>query len=87
VTSTISDVKEQLGEAFKRIEEVTGLMGGVLSMIEEAQAMVLAATDGSVNRAVEQMTGALIEARERMQESLGSIGAAVREAQDYSDSL
>jgi hypothetical protein len=87
VTSTVSDVKEQLSEAFKRIEEVTGLMGGVLGMVEEAQAMVLAATDGSVHRAVEQLTGSLIEARERMQESLGSIGAAVREAQDYSDSL
>ena len=85
--STIADVKSQLGEAFKRTDEVTGQLDGALTMIEEAQAIVLAATDGSAHRAVEQLTSALMETRERIQESLAVLGSAVQEVRDYSDGL
>jgi tRNA U34 5-carboxymethylaminomethyl modifying GTPase MnmE/TrmE len=87
MTSLIADAKAQLGEAFKRTEDVTGTLESALTMIEEVQAIVLAATDGSANRAVEQLTGALIEARDTIQQSMATLGAAIQEGRDYSEAL
>ncbi len=87
MASTIADVKAQLGEAFKRTEEVTGALEGALTMIEEVQALVLAATDGSAHRAVEQLTGALVATRDSIQESMASLGSAIQEGRDYSEAL
>jgi ABC-type transporter Mla subunit MlaD len=87
VAGTIADVKAQLGEAFKRTEEVTGALEGALTMIEEVQALVLAATDGSVHRAIEQLTSALVETRDSIQDSMSSLGSAVQEGRDYCDAL
>jgi phage shock protein A len=87
VAGTIADVKAQLEEAFRRTEEVTGQLEAALTLIEEAQAMVVAATDGSEHRAVEQLTSALVEARDTLQTSLASLGSAVQEVRDYRDGL
>jgi len=87
VAGTIAEVKAQLGEAFKRTDDVSGALEGALSMIEEAQAIVLAATDGSMHRAVEQLTSALVETRETIQQSMTSLGSAIQEVRDYCDSL
>jgi hypothetical protein len=87
VVSTVADLKAQLGEAFKRIEEGSGALEGALTMFEEAQAIMLAATDGSVHRAVEQLTGALVATRDVLQESMSSLGSAIQEARDYGEAL
>lgn len=85
--SSIVDVKSQLDEAFKRTDDVTGRLQGALVTLEEAQALVLSATDGSNNRAIEQITSALAETRETLEEALTALTAAVKEAQEYSASL
>jgi hypothetical protein len=87
VAGTIADVKAQLDEAFRRTEEVNGQLEAALTLIEEAQAMVVAATDGSEHQAVEQLTSALVEARDTLQTSLASLGSAVQEVRDYRDGL
>ncbi|CAO5150634.1 conserved hypothetical protein [Frankia sp. AiPs1] len=87
MSGTIADVKAQLDEAFRRTEEVAGQLEGALGMLEEAQAMVIAATDGSEHRAVEQLTSALVETRDTLQMSLASLGSAVQEVRDYRDGL
>jgi hypothetical protein len=87
MASTISDVKSQLDEAFKRTDDVSGRLSAALITLEEAQALVLSATDGSNNRAIEQMTSALVEVREGIEEMMTTLSAAVKEAQEYSAGL
>ena len=87
MAGTIADVKAQLDEAFRRTEDVTGQLEGALNLIEEAQAMVVAATDGSEDAAVEQLTAALVETRDTLQNALAALGAAVQEVKVYRDRL
>jgi ABC-type transporter Mla subunit MlaD len=87
VSSTISDVKSQLEEAFRRTEDVSGRLAGALVTIEEAQAIVLAATDGSAHSAVEQLTSALGQTRDTIEEAMSTLAAAVAEVRDYSAGL
>jgi len=87
VSGSIAEVKAQLDEAFRRAEEVAGQLEGALTLLEEAQAMVIAATDGSEHQAVELLTSALVETRETLATSLAALGSAVQEVRDYRDSL
>ncbi|ABW14352.1 hypothetical protein MXD62_31645 [Frankia sp. Mgl5] len=87
MAGTIADVKAQLDEAFRRTEDVTGQLEGALNMIEEAQAMVVAATDGSEHLAVEQLTSALVETRDSLENALAALGNAVQEVKVYRDGL
>ena len=87
MAGTIAEVKAQLGEAFKRTDDVSGALEGALSMIEEVQAIVIAATDGSMHQAVELLTSALVQAREAIEQSMTSLGSATQEVRDYCDGL
>src|SRR5512142_3260033 len=87
VSSSIVDVKSQFDEAFERTDDVTGRLQGALVTLEEAEALVLSATDGSNNRAIEQIISALTETRETLEEALAALTSAVKEAQEYSASL
>jgi hypothetical protein len=87
VSGSIAEVKAQLDEAFRRAEEVTGQLEGALTLLEEAQAMVVAATDGSEHHAVELLTSALVDTRDQLAQSLAALGSAVQEVRDYRDGL
>lgn len=87
MAGTIADVKAQLDEAFRRTEDVSGQLEGALNLIEEAQAMVVAATDGSEHVAVEQLTAALVETRDSLETALAALGSAVQEVRVYRDGL
>ncbi|MGF7234623.1 MAG: hypothetical protein ACQSGP_06660 [Frankia sp.] len=87
MASTISDVKSQLDEAFLRTEDVNGRLAGALVTIEEAQAIVMAATDGSSHSSVEQLTSALGHTRERIEEAISALNSAVEEVRGYSAGL
>lgn len=87
MASTISDVKSQLDEAFRRTEDVNGRLAGALVTIEEAQAIVLAATDGSSHSSVEQLTSALGHTRDSIEEAMSALTSAVEEVRGYSAGL
>ncbi|MBX6390529.1 MAG: hypothetical protein IRZ08_16310 [Frankia sp.] len=87
MSGSIAEVKAQLDEAFRRAEEVAGQLEGALTLIEDAHALVIAATDGSEHHAVEQLTSALVDTRDTLSQSLAALGSAVAEVRDYRDSL
>ncbi len=87
MSNNIVDVKSQLDEAFERTDDVTDRLQGALVTLEEAEAFVLSAADGSNNRAIEQLISALAETRETLEEALAALTSAVKEAQKYRASL